>query len=563
MLRFSTRFLYGVVATPPIINEAMDSFEPGSKSAASTKAACAALRHQGGSPVECPCVIGGVPYSSKNTFSQVMPSDHHHVLAKGFHATPELAKKAVENSLETFKSWSTTPFRDRAAIFLKAAHLLSTKYRDEMRAATMLGQSKNPWQAEIDCVAEACDFLRWNVHFAEEMYRVQPFSDPRSGVWNITDYRPLEGFCTAITPFNFTAIAANLAGTPALMGNVVIWKPSPTALLSNYLMFRILKEAGLPDGVINFLPCEPGVMDEVVHSHPSLAGCFFTGSTKVFLDINKKVYSRLEQYNNYPRISGETGGKDFHLLHPSADLKQAAAATTRAAFEYQGQKCSACSRIFVPKSCWETFKNYLLTGVRQLKMGQPDDFSSFLCAVIDDKAFAKNKKYIDIAKEDPKNFTILSGGKCDRSKGYFIEPTVILSAQPKSPLLCEEIFGPVLTAYVYDDGKPNFWKEVCEMVDTSTKYGLTGAIFATDRTAIYEADSCLRYACGNYYVNDKCTGAVVGQQPFGGSRQSGSNDKPGSALFLNRFVSARSIKENFDVTPMISYPHQLPDQYTL
>lgn len=562
MLRFSYKFLFGVVATPSIINEAMDNFEPGSKSATTTKKACVALRSQG-SPTDCPCIIGGKPYTTKSSFFQVMPSDHQHALAKGYHASTELANKAIENSLQTFTTWSTTPFRDRAAIFLKAAHLLSTKYRDEIRAATMLGQSKNPWQAEIDCVAEACDFLRWNVHFAEELYRVQPYSDPRSGMWNMTDYRPLEGFCTAITPFNFTAIAANLAGTPALMGNTVIWKPSPTALLSNFLMLRIFQEAGLPDGVINFLPCEPGVMDEVVHSHRSLAGCFFTGSTKVFLDINKKVYSRLETYANYPRISGETGGKDFHLIHPSADLKLVAAATTRAAFEYQGQKCSACSRIFVPKSQWNEFKNLLLMGVKQIKMGQPDDFSSFMCAVIDDKAFAKNKKYIDLAMEDSSNYTVLTGGKCDNSRGYFIEPTVILSKQPRSPLLCEEIFGPVLTAYVYDDGKPNFWKEVCELVDTSTKYGLTGAIFSNDRSSIQEADRHLRYACGNYYVNDKCTGAVVGQQPFGGSRQSGSNDKPGSALFLNRFVSARSIKESLDVRPVISYPHQLPDQYTL
>lgn len=561
MLRRCAPFFFGVVATPPIVNEPMDNFEPNSKSALGVKAACKALR-SAGKPAEVPIVIDGKFYTTKSVIKQVMPSQHQHQLARGYNATPELAKKAVESSMKAFKSWSVVPFRDRAAIFLKAAHLLSTTYRDEMRAATMLGQSKNPWQAEIDCVAEACDFIRWNVHFAEEMYRVQPQSTPQSGVWNITDYRPLEGFCTAITPFNFTAIAANLAGTPALMGNVVIWKPSPTALLSNYLVLKILKEAGLPDGVINFLPCEPDVMDSAVHSDENLAACVFTGSTKVFLDINKKIYSRLDKYKNFPRISGETGGKDFHLLHPTANLRQAAAATIRASFEFQGQKCSACSRLYAPKSTWREFKDLLVAGVNQIKTGQPDDFSSFMCAVIDEKSFIKNKKYIDMAKEDS-NYTIISGGDCDKSVGYFVKPTIIQSKDPKAALMREEIFGPVLTIYVYDDSKPNYWKEVCELINTSTKYGLTGAVFADDRSAVQQADAQLRYACGNYYVNDKCTGAVVGQQPFGGSRHSGSNDKPGSALFVTRLVSARSIKENFDVRPVISYPHQLPDNYKL
>eukprot|EP00796_Vickermania_ingenoplastis_P008595 gene8596-6034_t len=561
MLRRCAPAFFAALAVPPIANEPMDNFEPNSKSTKNVLAACARLRSAG--VQEVPIVIGGKHYTTRNTIKQVMPSQHQHQLAVGYNASPELAKQAVDTALTTFKSWSTTPFRDRAAIFLKAAHLLSTTYRDEMRAATMLGQSKNPWQAEIDCVAEACDFLRWNVRFAEEMYGVQPHSPPLSGIWNMTDYRPLEGFCTAVTPFNFTAIAANLAGTPALMGNVVLWKPSPTALLSNYLMLKIFKEAGLPDGVINFVPCEPAVMEQAIHSDPHLAGCFFTGSTKVFVDINKSIYSRLETFNNFPRISGETGGKDFHLLHPSANLKQAAAGTIRAAFEFQGQKCSACSRLYAPKSTWKEFKELLIKGAKQIKMGQPDDFSSFMCAVIDDKAFAKNKRYIDMAKEDTSNYIIVTGGGCNKTVGYFIEPTIIESKDPNAALMREEIFGPVLTIHVYDDSKPSYWADVCELINSSTKYGLTGAVFAEDRAAVQDADRMLRYACGNYYVNDKCTGAVVGQQPFGGSRQSGSNDKPGSALFLTRFVSARSIKENFDVTPVISYPHQLPDQYVI
>lgn len=561
MLRRCSPLLFGVVATPPILNEPMDSFEPNSASRASVAAACKDLRAS--RPIECPIMIDGKPHTTSSTFHQVMPSEHAHVLAKGFNATPELAKLAVESAMKAAKDWAATPFRDRAAIFLKAAHLLSTSYRDEMRAATMLGQSKNPWQAEIDCIAEACDFIRFNVHFAEEMYQVQPLSVPQSGVWNMTDYRPLEGFCTAVTPFNFTAIAANLAGTPALMGNVVLWKPSPTALLSNYIMWKIFKEAGLPDGVINFVPCSPDVMASTVHADPNLAGCFFTGSTKVFLDINKSIYSRLDAYRNFPRISGETGGKDFHLLHPTADVAQAAAGTIRAAFEYQGQKCSACSRLYAPKSRWAELKALLEKGCKQIRQGQPDKFSSFMCAVIDEKAFDKNKRYIDIAKNDESQYTIICGGGTNKSVGYFVEPTIIVSKDPKSPLMREEIFGPVVSIYVYDDSKPGFWKDVCELVDSSTAYSLTGAVFAKDRDAVREADQHLRYACGNYYVNDKCTGAVVGQQPFGGGRHSGSNDKPGGPHFLSRFVSARSIKENFDVRPVISYPHQLPDVYKL
>nr|AGT02588.1 1-pyrroline-5-carboxylate dehydrogenase [Strigomonas oncopelti] len=559
MLRRSLALSYAYVRCPPIQNERMDNFEPGSQSAKETLEACKRVRAQ---TREIPVVVDGVRHTTPHSFTRTMPTDHSVVLAKAYDATPELGKQAVEAAVRAQKEWSRVPFRDRAAVFLKTAHLLSTKYRADMRAATMLGQGKNPWQAEIDCVAEACDFLRWNVHFAEEVYRQQPYSVPNSGVWNTTDYRPLEGFWSAITPFNFTAIAANLAATPALMGNAVVWKPSRTAILSNYMFFEIMEEAGLPKGVVNFLPCPHEVMD-IVHGDENLAGVIFTGSTRVFNTLNKNIYGRLESYRNFPRMSGETGGKDFHLVHPSADLKLVAANTLRAAFEFQGQKCSACSRAYVPKSTWKELEALLLKGHKQIKMGQPEDFKSFMCAVIDEAAFNKNKKYIDIAKADPSNYTVIAGGGCDNSKGNFIEPTIIVSKDPKGQLMREEIFGPVVAIHVYDDSKPNFWKDVCHLVDTSTQYGLTGAVFARDRAVIREADAHLRYAAGNFYINDKCTGAVVGQQPFGGARLSGSNDKPGAQQFVTRFVSARSIKENFDVAPTISYPHQLPDVYTL
>lgn len=560
MLRRTTAYAFAAVKCPAVLNEPMDHFAPGSASALGTLEACKRIKSAKG---DCPIVIGGKSYTTAERINCIIPSQHEVVMATSYQATPELAKKAVEAAVAASVDWSRMPFRDRAAIFYKAAHLLSTKYRHEMRAVTMLGQSKNPWQAEIDCIAEACDFLRWNIHFAEELYAQQPHSVPNSGIWNTTDYRPLEGFVSAITPFNFTAIAANLAGTPALMGNTVVWKPSPTAIPSNYLMYRIMEEAGLPPGVINFVPCAPDVMDSCVNADSRLASVVFTGSTNVFMDINKRIYSRLESYQNFPRISGETGGKDFHLVHPSADLRQVAAATIRGAFEFQGQKCSACSRLYAPKSTWKELQALLLKAHGQIKMGQPDDFKNFLCAVIDEKAFDKNQRYINVAKENRDNYTILAGGGCDKSVGYFIEPTIIESKDAMAQLMKEEIFGPVLTVHVYDDSKPDYWKEVCRLVDTTTKYGLTGAIFSTERAPIQAADQHLRYAAGNFYINDKCTGAVVGQQPFGGSRLSGSNDKPGAAQFLTRFVSARSIKESFDVAPTISYPHQLPDVYTI
>ncbi|RNF21906.1 putative delta-1-pyrroline-5-carboxylate dehydrogenase [Trypanosoma conorhini] len=558
MLRRTVSLAFAYVKCPPIVNEPMDAFEPGSPSAKGTLEACMRLRH---SVADCPIVIGGKKYHTESVIRRMIPSSHEQQLAVSYNATPELAQKAINTALEASREWSQTPFRERAAIFLHAAHLISTKYRHELRAATMLGQSKNPFQAEIDVIAEACDFLRFSVKYAEDLYRDQPLSPSSGAIWNSLDYRPLEGFVSSIAPFNFSAIAVNLVACPALMGNVVLWKPSPNAVFSNYLLFKVFEEAGLPAGVVNFLPCQPDVMSKVVNAHQDLAGVAFTGSTKVYMEINKQIYANLEEYRNIPRISGESGGKDFHLIHPSADLKLAAAVTIRGAFEYQGQKCSATSRLYAPKSKWGELKRYLLAAHQQLKMGQPDDFKSFMCAVIDEAAFERNKKYIDIAAADASTYSIIAGGACDRAEGWFVQPTIIESKDSQSQLMREEIFGPILTVYVYDDSKPGFWAEVCEVVNRTTKYGLTGSIFAQDRQAIRDAtQKHLRYAAGNYYINDKCTGAVVGQQPFGGARASGSNDKPGSPLFLTRWVSARTIKENFDHSSQVSYPHQFPDQ---
>ncbi|ESS62385.1 delta-1-pyrroline-5-carboxylate dehydrogenase [Trypanosoma cruzi Dm28c] len=558
MLRRTLQFAFAYVKCPTIVNEPMDTFEAGSVSANGTLEACRRMRE---SVTDCPIVIGGKEYRTDNVIRRTIPSDHKKHLATSYNATPELAQKAIDTALQASREWSQTSFRDRAAIFLHAAHLISTKYRHELRAATMLGQSKSPFQAEIDVIAESCDFLRFSVHYAENLYRDQPLSPSSGAVWNSLDYRPLEGFVSTIAPFNFAAIAANLVACPALMGNVVLWKPSPHAVLSNYLLYKVFEEAGLPAGVVNFLPCEPDVMTNFVNSHRDLAGVAFTGSTKVFMSINKQIYARLEEYRNIPRISGETGGKDFHLVHPSADLKLAAALTVRGAFEFQGQKCSATSRLYAPNSRWEELKNYMLGVHEQLKMGQPDDFKSFMCAVIDETAFERNKKYIDIAKSSPSTYSVIAGGGCDKTEGWFVQPTIIESKDSQAQLMHEEIFGPILTVHVYDDSKPGFWSVVCDVVNRSTKYALTGSIFAQDRQAIRDATTKhLRYAAGNYYINDKCTGAVVGQQPFGGARASGSNDKPGSPLFLTRWVSARTIKENFDHSTQVSYPHQLPDR---
>lgn len=547
---------FGQLAVPNLPNLPMNDFEPGSASRAKLQAACKRLRDA--PPLDIPIVINGKEYRSADKQVKTIPSDTSKTLATFYNATPEMAHEAIVSSLHAWKAWSRAPWHDRAAVVLKAAHLISTSHRFDFQAATMLGQSKNPWQAEIDAIAETVDFYRFNVQFAQQMYAEQPQSPVNGSIWNMTEYRPLEGFVTAVSPFNFTAIGANLATTPALVGNTVLWKPAPAAILSSYLTYKILEEAGLPAGVINFVPCSPQVLRDVVLKHPDLAGLVFTGSTEVFTSIWQHVGQNLPNYRSYPRISGETGGKDFHLVHPSAHLQTAVAASVRSAFEYQGQKCSALSRLFVPKTMWPEFKEKMLAAHAQLKMGQPDEFDSFMCAVIDENSYNKNVRYINIAREDPA-CKIIAGGGYSSARGWFVEPTIIETTNPESRTLREEIFGPVLTVFVWDDTKQGGWEQLLHIVESGTKYGLTGSIFARDRDAIRAAADTLRYAAGNLYINDKCTGAVVGQQPFGGARASGTNDKAGAPAFLHRWVSPRTIKETFEQMPGISYPHQLPD----
>ncbi|MFM8302204.1 MAG: L-glutamate gamma-semialdehyde dehydrogenase, partial [Gemmatimonadota bacterium] len=433
------------------------------------------------------------------------------------------------------------------SVFLKAADLLAGPWRDTINAATMLGQSKNVYQAEIDAACEMADFFRFNAAFARELYSEQPVSGP--GMWNQSEYRALEGFVYAITPFNFTAIGGNLAGAPAMMGNVVLWKPAATAMLSAWYTLQLLHEAGLPPGVINFLPGDPIMISDLALNHPELAGVHFTGSTGVFNQIWKMVGGNMGSYRSYPRIVGETGGKDFMLAHASADVEAFCVGVIRGAFEYQGQKCSACSRIYVPASLWPQVRERLTAMIAEIAMGDVNDFRNFMGAVIDERAFDRIAGYLADAKS---NATILAGGKADKRTGWFVEPTLVETKDPSYRLLCEEIFGPVVTAYVYDDAK---WTETLALIDRTSPYALTGAVFAQDRAALAEAHAGLRHAAGNFYVNDKCTGAVVGQQPFGGGRASGTNDKAGSKLNLTRWVSARTIKETFVPPKDFRYPH--------
>lgn len=542
---------FGTVAVGEMSNERMDSFAPGSKDRAAMEVACATVR---ATTLDCPIMIDGKEFRTTNVFKRTAPSDHSVHLATGYNADKALAEAAVKSSLQAHYSWSRTSFQDRCAVILKAAHLITAKYRAQVQANTMLGQSKNAWQAEIDCVAEAADFLRFNVKYAQQIYAEQPLTTSNASIWNMTEYRPLEGFVAAVSPFNFTAIGVNLALAPVLMGNTVIWKPSPNAILSSFHMYKIFEEAGLPAGVINFVPCEPDVMSANIIEHPMLGGVAFTGSTNVFNAINKTVAQNLGKYRSYPRISGETGGKNFHFLHPSCDVNHAAAATIRSAFEYQGQKCSACSRLYCPKSLWPQVEKKLLEAHSQLVVGQPDNFKTFVAAVIDEVAFNKNMGYI--AKAKAEGGKVIAGGTGDNTEGYFIQPTIIVTSDPKSVTMREEIFGPVLTVFVYEDSKIS---ETLTLVDETTPYALTGGIFAADRAALRQIADHLRFSAGNIYINDKSTGAVVGQQPFGGGRLSGSNDKPGASQFLHRWISARTIKENFDLNGQVSYPHQLPD----
>ena len=535
----------GLPTVPAPINEPILGYAPGSPEKAALKAKLAEL---GGQVLEIPLVIGGKEVRTGKTVDVTAPHDHHKVLARVHQAGPAEVQAAVESAVAAQREWSELRFEDRAAIFLKAADLLAGPWRATVNAATMWGQGKTAHQAEIDSACELIDFLRFNVHYAERLMREQPLSVRET--WNRLDHRPLEGFIYAITPFNFTAIGGNLPTSPAILGNVAVWKPAATAALSNWLFYQLLREAGLPAGVINFLPGPAGTISDLLLADPRLAGIHFTGSTEVFQTLWQTVAKHLPGYRSYPRLVGETGGKDFVVAHASADADALAVALVRGAFEYQGQKCSAASRAYVPSNLWPRVKERMLAMLAEVRMGDPADFRNFMGAVIDQKAYKRITGYLDEARTKP-GVSFVHGGKCDDAKGWFIEPTVLQVEDPKYRTMCEEIFGPVLTVHVYPEAR---WEETLRLVDSTSPYALTGAVFAQDRGALHVADRLLRHAAGNYYINDKPTGAVVGQQPFGGARASGTNDKAGSILNLLRWVSPRTIKENFNPPHDWKYP---------
>jgi 1-pyrroline-5-carboxylate dehydrogenase len=542
--------LKGFFNVPVPANEPINSYAPGTKERSLLKDALSAARSK---KIDIPMYIGKEEITTKNKKAISPPHDHQHILGYFNYGDKSHVKKAIEAALAAKNDWENLAWEHRAAIFLKAADLIAGKYRYELNAATMLCQSKNAFQAEIDAVCELIDFLRFNVSYMADIYKQQPPISPR-GVWNRLEQRPLEGFVFALTPFNFTAIAGNLPTSCALMGNVVVWKPADTQVYSANLLMKIFKEAGLPDGVINLIYADGPEVGEVVFNHPDFAGIHFTGSTAVFQHIWKTIGTNIHKYKTYPRIVGETGGKDFILVHASADYKAAATGIVRGSFEYQGQKCSAASRAYIPKSLWPQMKEMMLKDIATIKMGPTEDFSNFVNAVIDEKSFDKLAKYLDQAKKD-KDAEIICGGNYDKSKGYFIEPTIIVASDPKYTTMCEELFGPVVTIYVYEDKD---FEKTLKILDETSIYALTGAIFAQDRYAIEQASVALRNAAGNFYINDKCTGAVVGQQPFGGARGSGTNDKAGSMINLLRWVSPRTIKESFE--PPIDYKYPFLDQ---
>ncbi len=532
---------------PQAINEKVLSYAPGSPERAELKAALKAAKSK---EEEVFMTIGGKKVKTGKKLPIHPPHELKHTLGHFYKGGAEEVKMAVDAALKAKPAWEKMPWQERAAIFLKAADLLAGPYRQKLNAAAMLAQSKTVFQSEIDAVAELCDFWRFNVQYMTEIYKEQPLNISGSGIWNRMEYRPLEGFVFALTPFNFTSIAGNLPAAPALMGNVVVWKPAESQLYASNLIMEILEEAGLPAGVINLVFVSGPVAGEVIFSHPEYAGIHFTGSTEVFQNLWRIMGENLGNYRSYPRVVGETGGKDFIIAHSSAVVPQLVTALTRGAFEYQGQKCSAVSRAYLPKGLWPEIKSGLEKDLKSIKMGNPEDFSNFMCAVIDEKAFDKITSYIDEAKKS-EQAEVLFGGGYDKSEGYFIQPTVILAKDPKFRTMCEEIFGPVLTLYIYDDEK---YEETLELLDNTSPYGLTGAVFSKDRQAALLATEKLRHAAGNFYINDKPTGAVVGQQPFGGARGSGTNDKAGSILNLYRWVSARAIKENFVPPTDYRYP---------
>jgi 1-pyrroline-5-carboxylate dehydrogenase len=529
--------MYGTFSYPLPANEPVLNYAPGSIEKLNLKKALKELKSE---RVDVPMYIGGKEVRTGKLSDIRPPHEHGHLLGQFHMGEEKHVKLAVDAALEARTSWSAMPWEQRAHIFLKAADLLATKYRPYINAATMLGQSKNVFQAEIDAACELIDFLRFNVHFLSQIYTQQPISSP--GIHNRMEYRPLEGFVLAVTPFNFTAIGGNLPTSAALCGNVVVWKCAYTQVYSAQLFMRILKEAGLPDGVINLIYVSGPTVGNVCFSHPDFAGVHFTGSTGVFNQMWETIGKNIPKYKSYPRIVGETGGKDFVLAHSSADADVVATALLRGAFEYQGQKCSAASRAYIPSNIAEEVKKKLIAGVKSFSMGSVEDFRNFINAVIDEKSFDNIKRYIDSAKKDPRS-EILVGGKCDKKTGFFIQPTVIVTKNPKSQAMCEEIFGPVLTIYVYPAGQ---FEKAMDLVDSTSPYALTGSILAQDREAIERATTRLRNAAGNFYINDKPTGAVVGQQPFGGARASGTNDKAGSMLNLLRWLSPRTLKETFN-----------------
>ena len=534
-----------IFSVPQPVNEPVWNYAPGSPEKLALKKALAEAK---ATQKDVPMYIGGRHVFTDEKVAMRPPHEHAHIL--GYHArgTAEHVKNAIAAALSAKPAWEAMPWQERAAIFLRAADLLTGPYRARMSAATMLCQSKNAFQAEIDCICELADFWRYNVYFMQEIYKQQPAS--ARGMWNRTDWRPLEGFVFALTPFNFTAIAGNLPTAPAMLGNVAVWKPAESQIYSASLIMEILEEAGLPAGVINLVYVDGPTIGDIVFRHPEFAGIHFTGSTGVFQRIWKTIGENIAGYKSYPRIVGETGGKDFVMAHSSADPKALAVALGRGAFEFQGQKCSAASRAYIPASLWPQVKEYLLADLKTMQMGTTEDFRNFVNAVIDEKAFDKISAYIQEAKKSDK-VKVIAGGNSDKSAGYFVEPTVLEVSDPHYVTMCEEIFGPVLTVYVYEDGQ---FEQTLELTNTTSPYALTGAIFARERAAIELANNSLRHAAGNYYINDKPTGAVVGQQPFGGGRASGTNDKAGSMINLYRWLSPRTMKETLAPPTDYRYP---------
>jgi 1-pyrroline-5-carboxylate dehydrogenase len=538
--------LKGFFNVPTPVNEPILGYAPGSKERELLKAALEEARSTQG---DIPMYIGGKAVHTDKKGKVTPPHDHQHVLAQYSIGDKTHVQQAIDAALAAKPQWESLAWEQRAAIFLKIADLISGPYRYKLNAATMLGQSKNAYQAEIDAACELIDFLRFNVSYLADIYAQQPPVSPK-GVWNRVEQRPLEGFVFALTPFNFTAIAANLPTSAALMGNVVVWKPADTQVYAANLLMEIFREAGVPEGVINIVYVDGPEAGEVIFNSPDFSGIHFTGSTAVFQNIWKTIGTNIHKYKTYPRIVGETGGKDFILIHSSADVEVSSTAILRGAFEYQGQKCSAASRTYIAKSLWPQIKELMLRDLATFKMGGTEDFSNFINAVIDERSFNKLTKYIDQAKTDA-GVEVIAGGNYDKSKGYFIEPTVLVVDDPKYTTMCEELFGPVLTVYVYEDAE---FDQILEVIDTTSIYALTGAVIAQDRYAIEKASYALRNSAGNFYINDKCTGAVVGQQPFGGARGSGTNDKAGSMINLLRWVSPRTIKESFDPPKDYRYP---------